>query len=63
MTETANRVIQEGLARVAPESRRRPYRARTFSMGYPPSFDMDKALQFAAALEDEEIVRKLRLKK
>jgi hypothetical protein len=30
-------------------------------MGYPPGTQLDKALQLAARLDDEEIVRKLAL--
>jgi hypothetical protein len=32
-------------------------------MGYPPHGSFDKALGIAASLEDEEIVRKLMLRK
>ncbi len=63
LTETANRVLEEGLARVAPVSPREPYRAKTFSMGFPPAFDIDKALQLASSLENAEIARKLQLRK
>ena len=42
--------------------RRTPYRTPTFDMGVP-LVDLTKALQLAAELEDEEIIRKLRLGK
>ncbi|MEW6280642.1 MAG: hypothetical protein AB1758_18600 [Candidatus Eremiobacterota bacterium] len=63
LTETLNRVLVQGLDRVAPESPRTRYRARTFSMGHPAAFNVDKALSFAASLEDEETLRKLRMRK
>lgn len=38
------------------------YRTRTFDLGLP-AVNLDRALQLAAELEDEEIVRKMRLAK
>jgi hypothetical protein len=32
-------------------------------VGFPPALDLDKALQVAALLEDEETARKLSLRK
>ena len=41
----------------------RPYRLSPVSMGGPlPGINLDKALQIAATLDDEEIVRKLELR-
>lgn len=37
----------------------RPFRQRTFDMGVPV-VNLDKALQLAAELEDEELIRKMR---
>lgn len=39
-----------------------PYREKTHDMG-PPKINIDKALSFAAALEDEEILEKLARRK
>ena len=55
--EMVNRVLRLGLKRLHPASAQ-PYRCRTFAMGFPPSSNLDKALELAALLEDEEIVRK-----
>lgn len=60
---TLNRVLRLGLERVQPESPQPPYRCPTFSMGFPPLSNLDKALQLAAQLEDEEIQHKLSLRK
>lgn len=60
---TLNRVLRLGLERVAPESPRVPYRCPTFSMGFPPQGNLDKALQLAALMEDEETLRELLLRK
>ena len=38
-------------------------RATTYSMGFPPSLNLDKAMQLAGVLEDEETARKLLLRK
>lgn len=59
--EALNSVLRRGLAEGAEEAR--PYRLRTYTMGVRPGIDLTKALQLAAELEDEEIVRKLELRK
>lgn len=61
LTAAANRVLKLGLERLAPRVRV-PYEPPTFDMG-EPSFNVDKALQFASDLEDEETVRKLQMRK
>lgn len=40
-----------------------PYRLKTRKMGFRPEVCLDQALSLAAALEDEEIIRKLNLRK
>jgi hypothetical protein len=59
--EAINNAIRAGLA--AERGERRPYRMPTKRMGVRPGVDLTKALQLAAALEDEEILRKLELRK
>lgn len=58
-----NDAVRAGLrAQDAPPPR--PYRLKPVSMGGPlPGINLDKALALAADLEDEEIVRKLALRK
>lgn len=41
----------------------RPYRLRTYRLGFRPEVALDRALAIAAELEDEEIARKLSLRK
>lgn len=43
-------------------ARERPFRQEVFAMGVP-AVNLDKALQLAGELEDEELIRKLRLGK
>lgn len=63
LTRLLNRALREGLrARPVGKPRRQPYRERPLPMG-PARVDLTKALALAAALEDEEIVRKLALGK
>jgi hypothetical protein len=57
--QAVNDAIRTGLGAVAP---RTPYRTPTTAMGVP-SINLDRALQVAAELEDEEFVRKMRLGK
>lgn len=58
-----NRVLQLGLERAHPKTSRKTYKCKTFSMGFPPMQNLDKALQLAALLEDEETVHKMMLRK
>jgi hypothetical protein len=63
LTKIFNRTLRAGLHAARPgASRRRRYRERTHSLGVP-DVDLRKALAIAAGLEDEEIVRKMRLRK
>jgi hypothetical protein len=57
--EAVNHAIRAGLAPEARGKRRTP----TFRMGLDPAIPWDKALQVAAALEDEELVRRLAQRK
>lgn len=41
----------------------RRYREQTRDLGVQPGIDLTKALQLAAALEDEETIRQLQLRK
>lgn len=57
--QAVNDAIRAGLGAA---EQRAPYRTRTAAMGVP-SVNLDRALQVAAELEDEEFVRKMRLGK
>jgi len=59
--EALNAAVRAGLTRNRPE--RRPFVQETFSMGAEQNFRWDKALAAADALEDEELTRKLSLRK
>ncbi len=59
LTQTANEVLQTGLARETQVQRHPPFRQRVMNLG-KPLVNLDKALQIAADLEDEEILRKLK---
>lgn len=57
--EIVRRALGAGLDTLEPRPKRTPYRLTTYRMGFPPSLNLDKALQIAAVLEDDETVRKL----
>jgi len=58
-----NRLLRAGLSGgKSPRQAKRRFKQRTFTMG-EPTFDVDKALTLAMALEDEETARKLELRK
>lgn len=58
--EAVNSAIRTGLG-----GRRasRKYRLPTYRMGVRPGINLDRALELDAALEDQEIVRKLEIRK
>ena len=57
-----NQAIRDGLSNPAPRISP-PFALKTYAMGFRPEAALDKALSLAAALEDEEIARKLSLRK
>jgi hypothetical protein len=60
--EVLNSTLRRGLSEERAEASR-PFRMPTHHGGLRPGVDLTKALQLAAELEDEEIVRKLELRK
>ena len=61
--QVVDEILRAGLnARATPSPR--PYRLKPVSLGgVAPEVDLNKVLRLAAALEDEEIARKLELRK
>lgn len=57
VSKMLEQTLRRGLE--AKPEKRKPFRQRTYAMG-PPLINLDKANSIAAALEDEEIIRKLR---
>lgn len=63
LTRMLNRTLRAGLSATPKQaSDRRPFKQKTYRMG-TPRVEIDKALALAAALEDEEIIRKMSLRK
>jgi hypothetical protein len=63
LTRVLNRVLRAGVQALDRPAARRPrHHEQAFAMG-EPRFDLGRALALAAALEDEETVRKLRMRK
>ncbi len=59
--EALNSAVRAGLTQ--PKHRRRRFVQRSFSLGAEQSFRWDKVLVMADAIEDEELSRKLSLRK
>ncbi|MGH3769562.1 MAG: CopG family transcriptional regulator [Pseudonocardiaceae bacterium] len=59
--EAVNCALRAGLTAGTPQPRR--FRVRPHHLGVRPGINLDKALQVAAELEDEEILRRLELGK
>ena len=57
-----NQAVRDGLIGKKAKASR-AFALRTFKMGYRPEVGLDRALSLAAAMEDEEIVRKLSVRK
>ncbi len=63
LTRLLNRTLRAGIQASHKPSPRKPrYREKTYLMG-TPRVDLHKALALAAELEDEEIIRKMMLRK
>lgn len=60
--EALNQSVRDGLVGRSLRGSRK-YRLKTFRMGFRPEFQLEQALSLAAALEDEEIARKLSVRK
>lgn len=63
LKQVINQALRRGLNADGRPARRKPYRVRTYSMGQPLVPDLEKSLAIAATLEDEEIARKLAVRK
>ena len=61
--EIVNKAIRAGLEQIDKPRQIRPYKCKSYSLGYPPRADLDHALDLADRLESEEIARKLSLRK
>ena len=61
--EALNQAVRLGTSAASRERRGRGYRQKTYRMGFRPEFRWDKALAMSEAMEDEEVVRKLQLRK
>ncbi|MGY6630530.1 MAG: ribbon-helix-helix protein, CopG family [Wenzhouxiangella sp.] len=62
--EVVNETLKAGLEQAGSAPASRPYRLAPVAMGRPATgLDLDKALQLAGNLEDEELARKLELRK
>jgi len=60
--EALNNALRDALAR-GRQAPAKPFRTKTFNMGVKPGVNLSKALQLAGELEDEEIIRKMELRK
>jgi hypothetical protein len=57
-----NQALRDGLVNPRPRAGH-PFRLKSFRMGFRPELALDKALALASTLEDEEIARKLSVRK
>ena len=57
-----NTAIRTGLSSPKPKARK-PFVQKTFSLGTRENFQWDKALSLAEVVEDEELIRKMSLRK
>jgi hypothetical protein len=63
LKQVVNQALRRGLEAPVGSSKRKPYRVRAHSMGRALVPSLDKSLAIAAALEDDEIARKLAVRK
>ena len=62
LKQVVNTALRIGLEQMQHPRAKRCYRTKTFAMGRPEML-LDKALGLSSALEDEELARKLALRK
>ncbi len=62
LKQVVNTTLEIGLRNLH-QKQRQKYKLKTFSMGSPLVVDIDKALQVASKMEDDEIIRKLEIRK
>jgi len=58
-----NHVLRLGLEQARAAKPGKPFRVKSHAMGDPSRYNLDKALLVADALEDEEVLRKLSVRK
>ncbi len=63
LKQVVNQALAVGLDQLQRPRRKKRYKGKTFAMGFRPDLNFDQALGIASALEDEEISRKLSLRK
>lgn len=62
--EVVNETLRNGLCAKHAQAAPKPFKLETVSLGGPlPGVNLDKALALADAMEDEEIIRKMELRK
>ncbi len=62
--EVVNQTLRAGLVAENAPPKPKPYKVKPVKLGgVQPGINLDKALQIADAIEDEEIIRKLELRK
>ena len=59
--EIVNETLRRGIA--GANTPYEPYQLPALELGHPPKMDLDRGLRLADAIEDEEIQRKLHVKK
>jgi hypothetical protein len=61
--EAVNDALRDGLRGTSSGGKRTRFRQQTFSLGTGQAFRWDKALEMASAIEDEEVIRKMAMRK
>lgn len=61
--QALNQAVRLGTGPGANRPAARRFRLKTYSMGFNPALPWDKALAMADAMEDEELIRKMQLRK
>ncbi len=62
LKQVVNMTLEVGLRNLN-KRRQKKYTLKTYSMGFPKGINFDKVLQTASTLEDDEIIRKLEVRK
>jgi len=63
LKEVINAALRNGMKKSQKSTKRKKYSCPEYSLGVPAHYDLDRALDLAESLENEEILRKMQLRK
>lgn len=63
LKQVINATLEVGLRNLEKQHHQQTFTQKTFSLGFQPTFDINKALQATTMLDDDETIRKIEIRK